>query len=116
MENNVLFSSFEHSYYEILRQRSDIEFKFLADEQKDIDKLIAYDYTNYSIGCNSLLGTKENIDKFHNKKAEVSVYFHPDCSISDKKLGDLLDNGVDHFFVDTPLEGTAILNKYYEKL
>lgn len=106
ISDQVLFSSFDHEYYDIIRKSSGIEFKFLVDgipEFKELLERPSEISINTSVSCNHTLLDEESVKKFHDKGQPVSIYLYPDNSVTRDKIDLLMRIGVDHLIVDDPL-------------
>lgn len=119
IEDSVIVSSFDHSYYSLLREKSyNIEFKFNINEISDVDPLLKRNDNecfNTSVCCNSDILNKTDVEKFHCKNQPVSVYFYPDNSHSDERIRKLCGLQIDHFIVDEPHLVTKQINEIIAK-
>lgn len=118
MYDQVLFSSFDHSYYDILRTYSMIEFKFLMHTKTEYDSFVKRDRkdcVNSSICINNNLLSRDEVSFFHNSNQPVSVYFEKsEDSFNEEKLNYLYDIDVDHVIVDDPLFAFEQQRRYVE--
>jgi glycerophosphoryl diester phosphodiesterase len=119
ISDQVLFSSFDHSYYNIVRSNTSIEFKFLMHNREEYDKFLKLDKTNLtnaSVCINNNLLSKEDVEYFHRNKLPVSVYFEKsEDSFNEEKLNYLYDIDVDHLIVDDPLFAIDHKKRHFEK-
>lgn len=116
--DQVLFSSFDHEYYDIVRKSSDLEFKFLVDESPEFEVLLnrpSEISINSSVSCNHTLLNEENVKKFHEKGQPVSIYMYPDNLVTKDKIELLMRIDVDHFIVDDPLLAIDYMSEYLNR-
>lgn len=118
IQDDCLFSSFDHTYYDVLREMSQLEFKFLCETPEEFSSLKNRQINNSfntSICVENNLITKEDVDYFHDRNQAVSIYFNTgdDCKNEDK-LKKLYDMDVDHVIVDDPIYAFEHHERYYK--
>lgn len=114
-EKQIFFSSFDHEYYEIIRKRSEIEFKYLANEYDQIKDVDVFSKKNASVCFNSNMINEELMNAYVKNDIPVSIYFYPDNKIDYSLVERLLNLGVTHFIVDEPVSCQSLFDEYYNK-
>lgn len=104
MLNQVIISSFDNDYYDILRKKSkEIEYAANAETTDEIKSLLdRQDLVNFSVVLDSRALSKEFIEASHKRNFGVGLYFYPDPLHPDELMNKFFEMGVDMFILDDP--------------
>lgn len=116
MLNQVIISSFDLEYYDIIRKKNcDLEFAGNAETIDEVRVILnRQDLVNFSLVMDSRALTKDFIDMVHLRSIGVGLYFYPDPLHSDELMNKFFEMGVDLFIIDDPDMGIKQRSSYFK--